>query len=60
MAATSVSVTALHSLLQCHGRCVVANQISSSEYAGSKGQQPFVIKLWEVHRLSVHADRLSR
>ena len=30
----------VHFPLMTNGRCVVANEISSSEYEGSKGQQP--------------------
>ena len=60
MAATSVSVTVLHVLLQCHFTGCWPLLPSYSELLIFIGNYTSAIcHQWEVHRLSEHADRLS-
>ena len=63
MAATSVSVTVLHSLLATvpFHRLLALNTACIFRAADFIGNYTSAIchQIWEVHRLSVHADRLS-
>ena len=60
MAATSVSVTVLHSLLQCHSTGCWPLLPSYSELlislARNYSYTSAICHQWEVHRLSEHAE----
>ena len=60
MAATSVSVTVLHSLLATvpFHRLLALNTARAADFIGNY-TSAICHQIWEVHRLSVHADRLS-
>ena len=63
MAATSVSVTVLHSLLQCHFTgcwplILPAHTFRAADFIGNY-TSAICHQIWEVHRLSVHAELLN-